>query len=301
MSEANKQAPEDTLKEALQSLTDEGNEIKNSPVELTKKPEETPKPEAEKPKEETPKEEPKKDEGKKDEETPKEEPNQEDEKPRKSKYVPAWKLEVEKKALEQKLRDEFQKTLEEERLKNINNQKPEAKEITLSPNLKEFAERYQLKEEFVDDLVRVFGKDNQQSPELLAKLKEIEEFKERMEDEADNLKFQRDFDKNVLSSIKAEYPDATQETIDKIRERVKVIAYTEKWEHTPLAVIYKGLDEFRGIVRPPKKTAEPTHSGGDASRGSGLPVDGDSVTDEDLKKMDDATFLQFLQTKTKKK
>lgn len=80
-------------------------------------------------------------------------------------------------------------------------------------------------------------------------------------------------------------------------------AYSDEFAKTPYSVIYKGLDEFRGFKRAPARSAEPSRggherAGGDAPEGEDQTFD--NATEEDIEKMDPATFERYSRYMEKK-
>lgn len=216
-------------------------------------------------------------------------------KKRRVKMIPAWKAEAEK----NQIRSDHKKEIES--LGNRGDKKPEEdnKVVPDEKKVQEFAKKYGASEEFMKDLTNIFG-GNTLPPEIVKRLDRLDNLEQTIVAQADDANFSTEFNTKVLPTIKEEYPHLSDSQIGRIAKRVKDIAFTESYASTPLEVIYKGLDEFRGLSVAPKKTAE---KGG--RKGTGLPaqddINFDSVTEDDIKNMDNATFDRFVLHQRKKK
>ena len=102
--------------------------------------------------------------------------------------------------------------------------------------------------------------------------------------------FGNDFRKSIVPLVKTEYPDISDEKLSEIEEELHTLAYTEEFAKVPLSVIYKGNDDFRGLVQPKKVTAE---EGKQFTGQGGKVVNFENATEEDVNKMDSKTFEQY--------
>lgn len=127
-------------------------------------------------------------------------------------------------------------------------------------------------------------------------LKAVDAFTAAQEIQAEEQAFRSAFDEHIIPLIKQEYGDLPEDTISEIRKVMMEKAYSDEFAKTPYSVIYKGLDEFRGFKRTPAKSAEASR-GGHERAGDAAPEGDDSefenVTDEDIEKMDPATFDRY--------
>ena len=177
----------------------------------------------------------------------------------------------------------------------------EEQQKALEQEVSKVAEEHGLKPELVKSLVELGMKFGGKLPaEVQEKLKAVDDFKAAQEVAAEESAFQASFDKDIVPLIKAEYgEDLDPDTIQKIRTELMEKAYSDEFANTPLGVLYKGHDSFRGFTRTAKKSAEPSRGG---EGRSDSPADGDganedeefaNVTDEDIDKMDTATFDRY--------
>ncbi|OLS16002.1 MAG: hypothetical protein RBG13Loki_0380 [Promethearchaeota archaeon CR_4] len=85
--------------------------------------------------------------------------------------------------------------------------------------------------------------------------------------------------------------------IDQVREELKAKAYTPEYGKVPYSILYKGEDQFRGLVAPEKKGAEGGRGGTNAQQdiaGQGEQIDlTKPLTDDVLKTLTDAQFTEY--------
>jgi hypothetical protein len=98
--------------------------------------------------------------------------------------------------------------------------------------------------------------------DVLEKLKTVDELKSQAEVAVEEANFNKDFDKDILPLIKAEYgDDIPVEKITEIKEKLKAIAYTPEYQKISYDEIYFGKKDFRGLHTPSKRSAEGSGSG----------------------------------------
>jgi hypothetical protein len=150
--------------------------------------------------------------------------------------------------------------------------------------IKEIAEKFGLDAEMVSEIV---GLSQSATPkDVLSRLEKLEKTSETTTEQQQDVEFERDFSKNVLPLIKDEYPEASDKLVGRIKTLIESLAFTEELIGTPLSMIYKGSEQFRGVKG--KKSAE-------SSTGSGRieKVGIEGVTPEDIENMSDAEFDKF--------
>lgn len=220
--------------------------------------------------------------------------------PRPVKTMAVWEHEVAVKKMRQE-HETAMESLQSSLKKSADQKAPQdgRSDFEISPEderVKKVAEKWEAKPEFIADLMNTIG-----SPKLpkdiTDKLAILEKLQSKAQEDGDNAAYSSEFAKDVEPLIKAEYPNASPEHIKAIKERIQGVAFTEDYARTPLSVIYKGLDEFRGMVKPEKSTAE---KGGGGERG-GQEIDFDSMSEDEASKLDDDSFERFLAHKRKKK
>lgn len=266
----------DEDKKILEDLQREGNDVQGLTPEKPKEPETpvvvTPKePATEAPKEPEPKI---------DNTEPVKPKSDEDTRPR-SRTVPAWEL-----AKQQKEWAKEKGDLQAEISKLSSKPVAEAQD-----DVKAIAEKYGITEPgFVQDLIDAASKRSQLPAELVDKIKEHDHYAEIAKKQAEDGAFVQDFEKDVLPLVREEYPEISDADVARIRDDVKKLAYSEKLLSTPLSLIYKGDDAFRGVVSPKKKTAESGRGG--ESRSVDL-LDFDSMSESDIGKLSPENFIKY--------
>ena len=161
-------------------------------------------------------------------------------------------------------------------------------------NLKKKWEEKGYDPELIGDLVSHARKNQGTLPaEISEKLADIDRIKSEREAEVEEVHFNSDFDKIVLPLIKAEYgDDVPSQVIADVKEDLKGMAYDEKYAEVNYDVLYKGHDQFRGVIPPKKHGAEGSRGGTETDAS----VSGDKIdltqpqSDDVIKKMTDADF-----------
>lgn len=154
----------------------------------------------------------------------------------------------------------------------------------------------ELIQDLAESLVDLGLKPAEIPKEITDKLKKVDEWSAQQEVQAEESAFNAAFDKEVVPLIEAEYGKLPEDTISEIRKLAMEKAYTDEFGKTPLSVIYKGLDEFRSFKRTPARSAEPSRGGheraaADAPEGDDATFE--NATEEDIEKMDPATFDRY--------
>lgn len=270
-----------------QQLANEGLELEGRELPKPVKPVDQPKPEAPKPPE-PPKEEPKPEDKK---------PTMEDGKPEKPKGE-TWRQAIATKRQEQeKAKDQKIADLEKENatLKNpktpiapLNPADPPApaEKSVLTDEQKNLAEKYGIEPE---DYLKMFPSKviekevikSGLTPEQTTLLDTLQSDREK---QSINDGFRTDFEDNVLPLIKAEYPNISDEKVKEIKSKIFEKIKTDEFSLTPLTTLYKGEDDFRGVVTTPKKSFD---EGNKVPSNSGNKVyDFENVSDADMKNSD---------------
>lgn len=303
-------APDSDVEAVLNELEDEGHEIENRPPKTDdKEGEDKPKEDAEKsedekdsatdapkPDEEAGKDETDKDKGGDDDDAGDKKPEDIDKprEPRRVKMMPAWEHE---KTVNQ-LKSDHKKAMDDLKT-SVDKPNSEDKADTHTPDrtekIKTLAEKWKAEPEFIADLVDTLGTFEipKAVEERLAKLDEIEA---NMNDQTDNADFAKEFDRDVTPLVKAEYANLPEKQLSELKARIREIAFSENYSTTPLSVIFKGLDEFRGLAKAPKKTAEAGKGGTEQAKKT---VDTDGLSEDDVSEdnMSDEDFDKLLETK----
>jgi len=217
---------------------------------------ETPEPEPEKKEEEAGEKEPEKEP---DKEKPEEEPSEEEEPEGKSKRTPrlmeVWKHNVaeknwgkEKAKLESavaELSEEIKRKSSPERSKAIQN----------------IAEKSGLDSEVVEEMVKLAESGQVALKKELETLRgEIKDSREKALWAEEDKKFEQDFEKNVAPVLKSDNVPA--ENVPRLKKLLKTLAFTEEYAKSPLAVIYRGVEDFRQFLPGAKrKSAEESRGG----------------------------------------
>lgn len=216
------------------------------------------------------------------------------------KFIPSW--------VHERAKDGYEKTIaglktaleDASKEKGPSSEKKDTdpeQQAALEEDVKRIAEEHKLDAKLVKSLVDLGMKYGGKLPaDIQEKLKEVDNLRATAEVQAEESAFNASFDKDVLPLIKAEYGDLDADTIEVIRNKVMEKAYSEEYGKTPITVLFKGLDEFRSFKRTTKKSAEPSR-GGQERAGDTAPEGDDSefenVTEEDIDKMDSATFDRY--------
>jgi len=129
----------------------------------------------------------------------------------------------------------------------------------MDSKIAELAEEKGVDAELIKKIISLVPK--QETPlEIKDALDSMKDLKAQQETvKADN-QFNQEFS-SIEPLIKTEYPDISEGDLSKLKQQLKDTAFTEEYAKTPLSVIYKGLDGFRGAVMTKKKSAESSRSG----------------------------------------
>lgn len=223
------------------------------------------KPEAKKPEEGKPETEEKPtDEGKK--------PDEGDKKPEKRrevKLMPAFIHETAKSQWEKREKDlqdqiEVAKRGTAEKKENGDSEKkPDSSTPVDQKKIDALVEKHGITAELAIDLYHIAAENaGKLPPEIAQQLKDVGEFRNQQAIATEAAAFSADFDKAIVPLIKAEYgDDVSPDVIAGIRENLKGLAYTPDFAKVPYDVLYKGNDQFRGMVAPKKKGAEGARGG----------------------------------------
>lgn len=210
-----------------------------------KKPEEAPKPEDKKP------EDPAKPEARRD-----------------VKLMPAW-LHERAKADWEKQTNDLKSQLEQVSkgaIKTGEDKKPDEKN-DLDKEIEDIADEYGIDPKFAKSIVAIAMKRGGSIPqEFMEKMKQVDQINEQEAIRTELNSFNADFDKSIVPLIKAEYGDTVApEIVERIRDDFKAKAYSPEYAKVPYTTIYKGEDQFRGVIPPIKKGAEPARGGSSAA------------------------------------
>lgn len=119
--------------------------------------------------------------------------------------------------------------------------------------------------EVVRKIVELTAKKSTPPPEVQEFLREYPEFKkakEAMAEQQAEREFASEIDQEVRPLVEREYPDASPELLKSITAKIRARLESDPaLTHTPLSLLYKGADDFRGLA-PKKKSAEVSRSGG---------------------------------------
>ena len=284
MADADQEPKNDGLEELPEKERKETEEIIKEIAAATPDSKPDPKPEV-KP-EDKPEEKPEK----KDEEKPIEPKPEES---RKTKMIPAWQFEK-----EQAQRISDHKKWEEERQKLTDQLANAGKASAEKPTDNPTNDDAELRKK-TDSIAEKAGIDPDAAFELAkiaregakpAKYEIPEELKNGLdkvtkiaaeeEARAEESRFNADFDARILPLVKQEYGDDVPTTvIEKVKDQIKDKAYTDEYSKVPLTTIYKGEDNFRGLI-PPKQRGAEASRGGHQSYHEATHVEGPDLTQE---------------------
>lgn len=268
-----------SIQETLNELEGEGVKIENDPrpKPAEKKVEEPAKPEPEK-KEEPPKPEVKPE--------VKVEVKPEDKKPDDGKKQPSMMPRYEHKIAEKRWQEEKEELTKDfnTKLEELQNQiksgagKSDIKATTV--DIEKIAADAGADPVLVKQIIEAAKNSFQLPAEVQELLKQLPDFKaaqaRQRETDAEN-QFIADFDKEVRPLIEEEYGPVSDEQLRLIRDKVKqAVVSDERLLHAPLGMIYQGVKDFRGIIKEPKKTAEPSRG----RQGNTDTIDFENMTDE---------------------
>lgn len=158
-------------------------------------------------------------------------------KSREPKMIPAWKAEIEKKKLLKQLENEKKSLLEEiEKLRSQKNQtqSDDLNNSNLEEKVKLLAEKYDIDEGFLKDLVS-FLKPSLIQEDIIQKLNEIEEIKEQMRIKEEDLIFEDEFKNKILPQL----GKANDKEIQRIKDAIKKDYFKEKYITLEIDEIFK--------------------------------------------------------------
>lgn len=277
--------PDKESREVIESLEKEGHTFEDIPGDPPK--EETPKEEKpDKVEEETKKDIPedkpldKKPEVEKEPEEP--------EKTERQAREPAWKQKMKERRDRQgdKLILEKLDSLEKE-LKKGKSEKPSEVEDKRAEKIKAIKEKYEgeLSSELLDEIIGLMPKDPEKfelPEEVKTKLADLEKLKTDKTTEKEDYEYVDIFTEKVLPLLKADFPQATQEDIKAVKDRLKGHYFDERYINLPVEKVYNAErnDLSRQISPETRKTAEKAKKG--LSKG-GEVVDYENITAEQMK------------------
>lgn len=228
------------------------------------------------------------------------------------KLVPAWILEKEKDQAskrESELKTQLEEALKGGKKAEDAGKPDEQVQKDLEATANTIAEKFGREPEEILEILKAAGGGTKVfiPPEVAEGLKAIEGIKAQEEIKLEEAAFSADFDKMVLPLIKKEYgDDVPAETILKIKEDLKAVAYDADYEKVPYATIYKGRDEFRGVIPEKGRGAEHNRGGsaiidGEGSQAKAGTVDWERIksddsyelSDEELRKLSDEDFDKY--------
>lgn len=160
------------------------------------------------------------------------------------------------------------------------------------------AEKHGITVELAQDMLAIASRNGKLPEGIEEKLKAVDDMRNSVIVAAEASAFNADFDKIVLPLVKAEYGDNVPATvIDQVREELKAKAYTPEYAKVPYTILYKGEDQFRGIVAPERKGAEGGRGGSSAQQdisGKGDSIDlASPLHDDVLKTLTDEQFTIY--------
>ena len=193
-----------------------------------------------------------------------EEPGEGEEKPaeRTARLMPLYKHKI----AEKKWKKEKEELIEQhaEEIRKLKEETAGQPSEERKKQVKEYAEKYGMEEEAVEDLLKIAGGSTANLEKKIGELEEKLAKKEQADIESkQDAEFDKEFNKEVLPLM--EKDGISPEKRKKLKDRLKVLAFTEEYVKTPLKVIYKGEDSISEIKTPGKKSAEssgtPPHGG----------------------------------------
>ncbi len=232
----------------------------------------------------------------------------EDKKPeqrREVKLMPAYIHNIQKDQWEKREKDllaaiEAAKGIPEK--KESEGQEEEPKPVTaIDPKkLEALAEKHGISVDLAKDLIDLAAQNaGVIPPEVVKQLADVKQFREEQAIATESAAFSADFDKTIIPLIKAEYGnDVSPDVIEQVREALKGLAYTPDFSKVPYDVLYKGNDQFRGVIPPKKKGAEGARGGHVQEAGASHEADGDldlskPLTEEQVRGLSDTQFEQY--------
>lgn len=176
--------------------------------------------------------------------------------------------------------------------------KPTAPAPDVKAKLAEIAEQSGMPVESVTAIYELAAANSGKIPkDVEERLSKIDTLTAEREKEVEDAKFTSDFSRLIVPLIKKEYgDDVSQDVIQKIQNDLKSVAYTPEYSKVPYSEIYRGKDNFRGIIPPPKRGAEPTRGGyaGAKSASGEAPVKPyEEYTDDEVSKLQGEDFDKY--------
>jgi hypothetical protein len=211
------------------------------------------------------------------------------------KLMPAYVHKVAEKTWE-KEKGELLSKIEELSKAPSNAGDDEAAKAAREAKIKTLAEKYGHDEAFIREILDVATENSGKLPEQVQEgLKKAHMLTTERELETEEANYSADFDRVVVPLIKAEYgADAPDSLISDIKEDLKVLAYSEEYGKVPYAVIFKGQDQFRGLIPDKKKGAEGGRGGTEASvTATEKPDLTQPLSDEVVKTLSDSEFDEY--------
>ena len=143
-------------------------------------------------------------------------------------------------------------------------------------------------------------------PEIASALETIGKNKAESEAAVEVANYNADFDRLILPLIQKEYGDkegkVPPETVTKIKDELAKIAYSPEYAKVPYETIYKGTDDFRGIIPPASKGAEISRGGSTAivehqnGQGAATAVDWEKLASDKTYAVDDEALKSLSTT-----
>lgn len=177
-------------------------------------------------------------------------------------------------------------------------------EAALVKEAQEFADKHGITEELAKDLL-ARTRQTGLPAELVEKLGKVDQLEAIRETEVETAKFNGDFDRIIAPLVKAEYgDDVPSETLDKIREDLKELAYDPEgtYAKVPYEVIYQGNKQFRELLPAPKRGPESSRPGAAASAaaaGGEAPDLTQSLSDDVIRTLSTAEFETYMENMAK--
>lgn len=214
--------------------------------------------------------------------------------------VPAFKLKVAESQKEKVEKDLADAKAEIERL----SKKPEdlnvEDEKVLDEALKTLSEKHSVDPEFLKDLKGLMKNSNTLPKEIKDKLALLDNVvaektqkDEQAKIQAQETFYNSEFEKDVLPLLKVENPKISAEAIEKIKEDLKVMAFSEGYNFLPLKKIFYAEKESLKlpVTVEPKKTTEDKKSGAERVIET---VDFENMTEAKFNSLSDEDASKYL-------
>ena len=215
-------------------------------------------------------------------------------------FVPAYKLKIvesQKEATEKELADA--KARIESLSKQPDNLNTEDKK-NLEDAIKILSEKHNVDPELLKDIKSLVENKNSMPKDVEEKLKLVDTLLEEKTNKDDQVKLQQleisytaEFEKDVLPLLKVENPKISDEAILKIKEDMKVLAFSEGYNILSLKKIWLAeKDSFKIPTNVEhRKTTEDDKSG---KTRSATEIDFDNMSEEKFKNLSDADTEKYL-------